>query len=190
MLKKVLALMLSLALLLPMAALGEATTLPFGLKLGMNATDAEAAFAADATLATVKYEKLDDGNGTVEYTFENVPVPDTDLTAYSLNVQIDQNNSAKADRLTMVSYNITPGDDNIAVFRELLTAMTTELGTPDADPFNDDGTAQYVEWGTLTANWTRDDVRVSLNISRMYEDSLSVMISSRVNYDKTDLQAK
>lgn len=154
----------------------------------MDSTQAEAAFGADPTLSQYKYETLDDGNGSVEYTFENVPVPDTDLTAYTLNVQVDQNNSQKASRLSMVSYSITPKDNSIAVFRSLLTAMTARLGAPDDDPFNNDGTAQYVEWGTLNANWTKDDVRVSLSLSRMYEDSLSILYTSRVNYDKADLQ--
>jgi len=186
--RKLLAFLVLFTLLLPAAALGEATALPYGLALGADAADTEAAFAADAVLGAVEYQKVDDGNGVVEYVFENVAIPDTALTASSLNVQIDQNNSLKVDRLTMVSLYLSPAqDEGIAAFRELLTAMTAALGAPEADPFGQSGVAQYVEWGTLSASWTTDDVRVSLSLSRMYEESVNILYSSRVNYDEADL---
>lgn len=188
MLKKALTLLLAIALLAPVSAFAEATALPFGLKLGMNETQAEAAFAADPTLSAVKPDQQNDGNGTIEYSFEQITVPDTDLTAYNLNIQIDRSNSKQADRLTMISYNLTPTGNGIGDFRKLLTAFTKQYGTPDTDPFNDDGTAEYVEWGSLNADWTKDDLRISLNLSRMYEQSLSITYSSRINYDASDLQ--
>jgi len=186
--RKALALLLMVALLVPVSALGEATTLPFGLTLGMNGTQAEAAFAADPILSAIKAGKQDDGNGTIEYSFDQITVPGTDLTAYNLNIQIDRNNSEQADRLSMISYSLTPTGNGIGDFRKLLTAFTEQYGDPDADPFNEGGTAQYVEWGSLNADWTKDDLRISINLSRMYEESLSITYSSRINYDAADLK--
>jgi hypothetical protein len=185
--RKLFAILILFTMLLPAAALGEATGLPYGFALGMNTAETEAAFAADAVLSGAKYQTVDDGNGSVEYVFANVAIPDTEMSADNLTVQIDQNNSAKEDRLTMVSITVSPSQDSIATFRALLASMTASLGAPDTDPFAENGVAQYVEWGTLDASWTRADVRVSLSLSRMYEESVSILYSSRLNYDEADL---
>ena len=187
MLRKGIALWLALALLLPAVALGEATALPFGLKLGMNAQEAEAAFAADATLAGIKPDKEDYGAGAVEYMFDDVAIPGTELIATSLSVQVDQNNSARADRLTSLSFTITPSDRSIESFRTLLATLTAAYGAPTSDPFDAQAKDTYVEWGTLDAAWTLPDVRVSLSMARMYEESVMIQYSSRLNYDPADL---
>jgi hypothetical protein len=185
--RKIFAFLTAIALLLPAAALGEATALPYGLSLGMNAAQTEAAFAADATLAAATFEKVDDGDGTVEYLFENVAIPGTELTAATLSVQIDLNNSLQEDRLTSVDFSVLLEESGIPVFRRLLASMTDALGAPDGDSFDESGVEQYVEWGTLDASWTKADVRVSLSLSRMYGDGVSVLYSSRLNYDEADL---
>lgn len=187
MMKKTLALVLVLALLIPAAALGEASTLPFGLKIGMSKDEAKAAFDADATLSAIKHDKEDYDNGTVEYSFEDVAIPGTDLTADSFSVQVDENNSTKTDKLTTLSFEIKPTDNSIAMFRKLLTALTATLGAPESDPFNNEAADTYVEWGTLDASWTLPDMRVSLSLNRMYEESITVQYTSRLNYDKADL---
>lgn len=185
--KRMMVILLILSLLIPAAALGEATALPFGLTVGMDISETTAAFAADETLSAQAPEKIDDGNGTIEYDFSNITVPGTDLSANNFSVQIDQNNSLHADKLTMLTFSIDPGDNSIASFRTLLASITASLGAPDSDPFDENGVAQYVEWGTLSASWTLEDVRVSLSLSRMYEDSLGIFYSSRINYDSADL---
>lgn len=185
--KRILAVVLAMALLIPAAALGEATALPFGLKMGMSPDEAKAAFKADGTLSKIKYDKEDYDSGAVEYMFEDVDIPGTDETADSMTVQIDQNNSAKADRLTTITFDLSPTDSSIATFRKLLGAITASYGNPATDPFGEDGVSAYVEWGTLDASWATDDVRISLSLSRMYEESVSIMYSSRLNYDKADL---
>ncbi|MDD3212907.1 MAG: hypothetical protein PHY64_04500 [Eubacteriales bacterium] len=186
MVKKIMVILLILSLLIPAAALGETTALPFGLALGMDIPATKAAFAADATLAAQEPEELVN-DSAVEYDFTDVAIPGTDMTAYNFSVQIDQNNSQRADRLTMLTFDVEPGDNSIATFRTLLSAMTASLGAPDSDPFDENGVAQYVEWGTLSASWTAEDVRVSLSLSRMYSDSINILYSSRLNYDEADL---
>ena len=46
----------------------------------------------------------------------------------------------------------------------------------------------YVEYGNLSASWTKADVRISLYMSRMYAESLTLDFSNRLCYDKADLQ--
>ena len=186
--KKIVAALLATLMLIPAVALGEATALPFDLKLGMNTNEAKAIFASDAILAAMKPDEVDSGTNAVEFVFENVAVPGTTLTASSLSVQIDQNNSDRADRLTSISFVLDPDANSIKDFRTLLEAMTTTYGAPASDPFNEDGASAYEEWGTLDATWTMPDVRVSLSLNRMYEESITIQYSSRVNYSRTDLQ--
>ena len=185
--RKMIALLLAAALLLPAVALGEATPLPFGLKLGLNAKETEAAFDADAVLTKLSPDKSSSDGGTVDYVFENVPIPNVDVNATSLTVEIDQNNSAKATRLSSINFVISPLDQSIATFRKILAAMTQTLGAPDSDPFDEASADNYMEWGTLDAYWTRDDVRISLSLSRMFEESVTILYTSRQNYDKADL---
>ena len=185
--QKILAILVVIAIAIPALGLGEATLLPFGLQMGMNANQTREAFAADATLSALTPDKSDYGNGAVEYLFEDVLIPGTDLTVDNLYVQVDQNNSAKADRLSSISCEITPEDNSIALFRKLFTALTAKFGAPESDPFSPDAANNYVEWGTLDASWTLPDVRVSLTLNRMYEESITVQYSSRLNYDKADL---
>ena len=184
--RKLIALFLTAVLLLPAVALGESTPLPFGLKLGMNTQETEAAFKADATLSKASPDKSSTDVGTVDYVFDDLSIPGTDEAA-SLTVEIDRNNSPQEDRLTSLSFQISPTGGSIAAFRQLLTSMTASLGAPDNDPFDADAVSQYVEWGTLDASWTKEDARVSLSLSRMFEENLTVQYSSRLNYDPADL---
>lgn len=185
--RKLVALALALMLLTPALSLGEGAALPFGLAMGMNGDQARAAFAADPALAALSPDKSDYGNGAVEYVFESVPIPGTELVADSMSVSIDQNNSQKQDRLTSVSFTITPSEHSIADFRALLAALTATLGAPEGDPFDEDAVAGYVEWGTLDASWALADMRVALTMNRMYEESVTLQFTSRLNYDAADL---
>jgi hypothetical protein len=185
--RKIIAITLALMLLLPALAAAEGETLPFGLALGMDGEQTRAAFAADATLSSLTPDKSDYGNGAIEYVFENVTIPGTDLTADSLSVQIDQNNSQKAERLTSVGFTIDPVDDSVAAFRKVLAALAASMGEPESDPFGADAVDTYVEWGTLSASWSTPSMRVALTMNRMYEESLTLQFTSRLNYDKADL---
>ena len=185
--KKLIALVLSLAFLIPAAALAEG--LPFGLSFGMNEEKAEAAFAADETLSTLTWDKEDYGAGSVCYVFNDVTAPGTELVASSSEVQVDTNNSAGEMRLSNVSLVFDPGEtESIACFRTLYNVLRATYGEPESDPFAD--VNGYIEWGTLYASWETEDTRVSLSLSRMYEDSVMLNYSSRLNYDKADLEEK
>ena len=181
------AILLALMLLLPAASLAEGTALPFGLQMGMSPIQVTEALTADATLGSLTPDTEDYGNGAVEYRYSNVKIPGTELTADSLSVQVDRNNSAKEDRLTEIGFVLSSPEQSIAAFRQVLAAMTASLGAPDADPFGEEAVGAYVEGGTLDASWTTADTRISLSLSRMYEESLSVQYSSRLNYDPADL---
>ncbi len=181
------ALVLLLLLLTPLIAFGEGTPLPYGLSLGMTPDAASAAFSADQTLAALTPEKLDYGNGVVEYAFDDVPIPDSNLIAQSFTVQIDKNNSANAERLSTLNYTFALTDGSIATFRAVLAMLREAYGEPDRDPMDDESANGYVEWGTLYGNWTFEDVRVTLTLNRMYNESVTLQFSSRLNYDKADL---
>jgi ABC-type molybdate transport system substrate-binding protein len=185
--RKIIALLMALVLLIPVLAAAETAVLPFGLALGMDGEQVSAAFAADPALAALKPDFSDWYNGAVEYSFENVPIPGTALTAESLYVQIDRNNSQMASRLSTVSFSLMPTEDNIAAFREALAALEATLGAPESDPFGADAVEAYVEWGTLSASWSTESLRIALNLNRMYEESITLQYTSRLNYDKADL---
>ena len=187
MMRKVIATILALLFLVPTMAMAEASTLPFGLSFGMDSEQAKAAFAADPVLSTQKADVSDYGDGAIEYIFEDVPMLQTDVTATNVSIQIDQNNSQKADRLSMVGFTVTPSENSIVTFRTLLKALTATLGAPDDDPFSTESADMYVEWGTLYASWTLPEARVQLNLNRMYSESITLQYNARLNYDKADL---
>ena len=185
--RKLLALLIAVMLTVPFAGLAEATQLPYGLALGMDQAAAKAAFAADETLAALPSDLQDYGNGVVEYVFENVPVPGMDATAATLSVQLDRNNSKREERLSMITLTLDAQADSIKTFRTALAALTQTLGQPSSDPFAEESVQGYVEWGTVYANWAQPDVRVSLTLNRMYEESVTLQYTSRMNYDVADL---
>ncbi len=186
MIRKLTALALAVLMLAPALALAEGAALPFGLALGMNGDQARAAFAADPVLSALTPDKEEYGT-SVDYYFEGVAIPGTELIADELSVSIDQNNSQKQDRLTSVTFTISPSEHSIADFRALLAALTAMLGAPESDPFGEDAVAAYVEWGTLDASWATADMRVALTMNRMYEESVTLQYNSRLNYDAADL---
>ena len=69
-----------------------------------------------------------------------------------------------------------------------LETLTAAYGAPGSDPFDEGGVENYVENGNLSATWTKDDVRFTLTMSRMYSDTLSFYYSYRLNYDADDLK--
>ena len=187
--KRLLALLVSIALVLPALALGEGSTLPYGFQFGMNTDAVEAAIAADATLSKMEPDIEDDDESAVEYLFFDVAIPGTELSADSVSLQIDENNSDLTDKMTSLSFVLNPeSDQSIGIYRTLLTAMSATLGAPELDPFSDESSvASYVEWGTLDAYWTLPDARISLSLNRMFGDSITLQYSSRLNYNKADL---
>ena len=68
-----------------------------------------------------------------------------------------------------------------------MAALSPTLGAPEGDPFDAAAVDTYVEWGTLSASWTLADTRVALTLNRMYEESITLQYTSRLNYDKADL---
>ena len=181
--KKFFSLLLALALVaaaLPALA-QEATALPYGLTFQMDFDAATAVLGGDK----VAKEEWDDGVGSL--TLQNVPSGIGDLQADQLSCQIDRNNSAKASRLSMISYMLPIGENSISSFRAVLAALTDMYGAPDSDPFDADATQGYVEYGNLAATWTKADARISLSLGRMFTESLSLNIANRLCYDAADL---
>ena len=98
-------------------------------------------------------------------------------------------NSLRVPRLSQISADLEVGEDSIAAFRAALEALTGVYGAPESDPFDASGVALYVEYGTLDASWVKEDVRISLSLQRMYEDTLHVSFSRRICFDAADLEA-
>lgn len=182
--KKLLALLVSVMLFLPALA-GAQTTLPFGLSFGLNVEQTETALRENVNDV---FDMEDYGNGTVDYLLANVTLADTTLIADSMSVQVDTNNSARTPRLSFFSLDYRPQGTCIADFRTLLAALTTQYGKPLTDPFDESGVNDYKEWGTLSATWETEDVRISLSMTRMYEESITLQFTSRLNYDEADLK--
>ncbi|MEG0740746.1 MAG: hypothetical protein RR065_03315 [Clostridia bacterium] len=181
--KKLFALILSLALVtLALPALAqEATVLPLGLTFQMDFDAAAAALGADK----VAKEEWDEGVGSL--TIQNAPSGIGDLQVDQFSCQIDRNNSAKVSRLSTLNFMFPIGDNSIADFRAVLTALTAMYGAPDSDPFDTNATQGYVEYGNLSATWTKPDARINLSLSRMFTESLSMDIANRLCYDAADL---
>ena len=78
-----------------------------------------------------------------------------------------------------------PGADGIT--GSLRVDVDQNNSAPNADPFGEDGVNGYVEWGTLDAAWATDSARASLSLNRMFGDSVSILYTSRLNYDAADL---
>lgn len=178
--KRLFALILALMLPLCAAVAEEKTPLPFGVDFQMD-------------YATVKetlgegVQEDDWGDETGMLTLTDVGAGYGDLKAEYVYFQIDRNNSAAASRLSQISMTILCDGNSIADFRAALAALTAAFGAPDSDPFSEEAVEYYVEYGNLSANWIKPDVRVNLSMSRMYGDSLSLDITNRILYDKADL---
>lgn len=183
--KTLIALLLALTLL-PCAGVAEqVTTLPYGFELGMTVEQTVGVMMENTALAD--YTEEDYGNGAYNYTVNDIEIPDTGMKANIMQVQVDQNNSDKTEKLTSISFEIRPAEESIATFRKLLAALTATYGAPSDDPFSDENAAIYAEWGSLDASWQTDDLRITLSLSRMYEESISLYLVSRKNYNVSDL---
>ncbi len=157
--------------------------LPCGVRFGMSLDELSALLGEDALV-----EKWDDDAGTGSVSMENVKIGIGELVAESITFQADRNNSAGESRLSLISMGLPVGDNAIASFRTALETLTATYGEPDSDPFSESGVESYVENGDLSATWTKADVRFTLNMSRMYNDTLSFYYSYRLNYDADDLK--
>ena len=186
--KKYLALLLMMALTAAPSALAEdgATPLPLGVTLEMDGPALVSAIGGSA--AFVPYFAEDDGEtGTVQ--LSDVSLGIGDLTAASITFDVQRVNSLRVPRLSQISADLEVGEDSIAAFRAALEALTGVYGAPESDPFDASGVALYVEYGTLDASWVKEDVRISLSLQRMYEDTLHVSFSRRICFDAADLEA-
>lgn len=186
--KKLLSLLLTLGLLLSACpalaqAADEATPLPLNVAFGMNMDELSALLGSDAQKETW-YE---DDTETGSLMLEAVEII-SGLTAADVTFQVDRNNSAKAPRLSLITASLPVGENVIASFKNALASLSAVYGTPDNDAFDESGVQGYVEYGNLSATWTKDDVRVNLNMNRLYDESLSLDYSYRLNYDAADLK--
>lgn len=161
----------------------ETLPLPCGVHFGMSLDELSALFGENAQIET-----WDDDAGTGAASMENVEIGLGDLTAENITFQADRNNSVGESRLSLISMGLPVGDNGIAAFRAALETLTGLYGEPDSDPFDESSVENYVENGDLSATWTKDDVRFTLNMSRMYGDTLTLYYSYRLNYDAEDLK--
>lgn len=169
---------------LPTLAETSVTTLPQGVSFGMN-MDKLSAILGDGAVREMWYDG-DDEIGTL--TLEAAEMGIGDIVAERLDFQVDRNNSDKAPRLSMISGHLTVGDNVIADFKALLAAMTEAYGAPDTDSFDEGGVEGYVEYGMLSATWTKPEVRINIGMSRMYDEMLTLDYTYRLNYDAEDLK--
>ena len=181
MFKKIVALLLALALPMCAAVAEQATALPFSMTFQMD---------YDTVLKNLDAEVTEDnwGDETGDLIIGECATGIGDLHADSVNFRVDRNNSAKASRLSQISMYLTVGDNCIADFRLALAALTAVYGAPDGDPFSEEAVQYYVEYGNLSANWTTPDTRINLYMSRMYDAYLTVDFTNRLCYDADDLK--
>lgn len=161
----------------------ETSPLPCGVRFGMSLNELSALLGENALIET-----WDEDAGTGSASMENVDTGIGDLTADYITFQADRNNSAGKSRLSMISMSLPVQSGAVPSFRAALETLTAVYGAPDSDPFDENGVENYVENGDLSATWTRDDVRFTLTMSRMYGDTLTFYYSYRLNYDADDLK--
>lgn len=182
--KKIAAVIMTLALTLTLAAgavADEATALPFGVSFSMDYDTAHKTLGEGA-------EADDWGEETGMLMLGECEVGIGALKALDVSFQIDRNNSDNASRLSQISISLSVDGGAIAAFRAALGDMTAAYGAPDEDPFNEMGVENYVEYGNLSATWTKADTRINLYMSRMYYESLVLDFTNRICYNADDLK--
>lgn len=184
--KTLLALVLMLCLCLATAVAEEATPLPFGMSYSMNWKETCAAAGENAQYDT--WETEDDEVRIGSIYVEEVDIGVGTLHASTVYFEVNDSNSAREGRLFDVLCLLEPGDNVIASFRDALAQVSSVYGDPDNDPFDEESVAAYVEYGALSASWTRTDVRINLYMQRAYDDSLSLEFSNRLCFNADDLK--
>ena len=186
--KKTLSLVLAgLLLVCALPALAaEKTSLPLGLTFDMGWDEVAATACEEASLEPWEDDLGDGIIGSISVDDVNIGVGS--LKADSVFLDVNRNNSALTPRLYDIICNLPTGDNVIQSFRDALEQVTSVYGEPDSDPFDEGGVEAYVEYGSLYATWTRDDTRISLNMQRMYGDSLSLDFANRLCYSADDLK--
>lgn len=159
----------------------EATPLPAGVNFTMDLT-------AIKKLLGDNVELDDWGEGEGQLIKDNAALEPLELTADSAGFQVDRNNSDMALRLSQISAVLPTGENCIAAFRAALKAVNAVYGEPDSDPFNEYAVESYVEYGNLSATWTKTDVRINLNMSRMFGEMLLLDFTNRLCYNPDDLK--
>lgn len=184
--KTLLALVLMLCLCLSAAVAEEPTPLPFGMSYTMNWKETYAAAGENAQSDT--WETEDDEVSVGSIYVEDVDIGVGTLHASTIYFEVNDSNSAREGRLFDVLCLLVPGDNVIASFRDALAQVSSVYGDPDNDPFDEESVAAYVEYGALSASWTRTDVRINLYMQRAYDDSLTLEFSNRLCFDADDLK--
>lgn len=184
--KALLALALMLCLCLSAAVAEEATPLPFGVNYSMNWQETYAAAGENAQSDTWESDEDEVHVGSIY--LENVDIGVGTLHAGTVYFEVNDSNSAREGRLYDVLCLLDEGDNVIASFRDALAQVSSVYGEPDNDPFDDESVAAYVEYGALSASWTKTDVRINLYMQRAYEDSLTLEFSNRLCFDANDLK--
>ena len=175
------ALMMLLAVL---PAVAENTELPLSLQFDMSLSDAAALLGEEAEVQCWDVEPDSMNEGMI--TLNDITFAGLDFT--DLEVDFSIANSKRVSRLNQIMLDMKSGDNIIADFREAVAALTALYGEPDEDPFSEGAVDLYVEYGALSAEWTKEDTRISLNMNRRYVDTVSLFFSSRKNFDPEDLK--
>lgn len=210
--KKTLAALLILCMVLTAAVSLAETMLPFGLSFpltaedvlnavpegaewraygfsdasGVSGLDGMAPEKARERLLSVASEVPAAGWGTV--TVENTPCGLGGLFAAEVMFSADTSNSARAWRFPGVYVLLGIDNDPVAAFREALTELTAVYGEPAEDPFREEARADYQEFGFLSADWVFPDCRVTLSLSHPSGEELGVSYTYRLKYDADDLK--
>lgn len=182
--KKLLSVLLVCMLLLPCLAFAQedqATNLPMDVTFEMDYEAIKKHLGEGVT-----EDEWEDGIGSIF--LEDKANIVGGLTSELVTFEVNRNNSAKDSRLSQITIELPVGDNCIAAFRNAVAELTSVYGVPDSDPFDEAAVANYVEYGGLGATWTKEDVRIDLYMSRMFDEYLSVDFSKRICYDAADLE--
>ena len=184
--KKYLALLLMMALTAAPGALAEeaSTPLPYGVNFRMDGQAVAEAIGNGAAFTPYYEEEAETGAVYLDETALGLG----DLRAEYVTFEVQRNNSPEEPRLYLISAGLPVSGNGVKDFRDALEALKAIYGEPDGDPFDEAGVEGYVEYGTLSASWTKADTRVNLTLGRMYGTYLSLDFSSRLCYDAADLQ--
>lgn len=185
--KKYLALLLMMALAAAPGALAQeaATPLPYGVSFDMDGQAVADAIGDGAVFAP--YFEDDEEVGSISLD-GGIALGLGGLQANYVTFEVARNNSPEEPRLYLISAGLPVSGNGVKEFRDALDALKALYGEPDNDPFDESGVECYVEYGTLSATWSKADARINLSMGRMYGAYLSLDFTSRLCYDAADLQ--
>ena len=184
--KKYLALLLMMALAAAPGALAQeaSTPLPYGVNFHMDGQALVEAIGDGAAFTPYYDEDKEIGAIYLDQTALGLG----DLQAECVTFEVQRNNSPEEPRLSLISAGLPVNGNGVQDFRNALEAVKAVYGEPESDPFDELAVESYVEYGMLSAAWTKPDVRINLTMGRMYGAYLSLDFTSRLCYDAADLQ--